>query len=409
MNPDHHADHINTLAVHAGREDLVSLGVHALPLDLSTTYPVVDIADAAADLDAWTHGAQHTDSNPIYARLFNPTVGRCESAVAQLEGAEAAVAFASGMGALTAVLLALQPDRRHVVGVRPLYGTTDHLLASGLLGVEVTYTSAADVAAAIRPDTGLVIIESPQNPTVTLVDIAAVAAAAGAIPVLVDNTFATPVLQQPLKHGATLVLHSATKAIGGHGDAMGGFVCCSEDWASRLRQVRVATGALLHPLGAYQLHRGVATLPLRVRAMQEGAAFLAERLADHSMIERVYYPGLPGQDPDGLIGRQMLGPGTMLSFDVRGGSVAVRALLASVRLATHAVSLGSVDTLIQHPASLTHRIMQVDDRASWGIGEGLVRMSVGLEDPTDLWTDISNALAAASTATSSQLASSIDE
>lgn len=305
------------------------------------------------------------------------------------------MAFATGMGALTAVLLALPVDQRHVIGVRPLYGTTDHLLDSGLLGVDVTYVDAGGIAQALRPDTGLVIVETPQNPTVTLIDIADVVRQAGGVPVMVDNTFATPVLQQPISHGACMVLHSATKAIGGHGDAMGGVVACSEEWAARLRQVRVATGALLHPMGAYQLHRGLATMPVRVRAMQDGAAFLAERLAAHDMVERVYYPGLAGCDPLGVVGRQMRGTGTILSFELAGGMRAVRTMLGSVRLATHAVSLGSVDTLIQHPASLTHRIMDADDREGCGISEGLVRMSVGLEDPADLWADLLQALEAA--------------
>ena len=298
------------------------------------------------------------------------------------------------MGALTAVLLALPAEQRHVVGVRPLYGTTDHLLDSGLLGVDVTYTSADDVAGALRPNTGLVIVETPQNPTVTLVDIADIVAQSGDVPVMVDNTFATPVLQQPLAHGAQIVLHSATKAIGGHGDAMGGVVCCSESLASRLRQVRVATGALLHPMGAYHLHRGLPTMPVRVRAMQEGARALAPLLDGHDLVSRVYYPGLSGADPSGLIGRQMSGPGTILSFELAGGAAAVRTMLANVRLATHAVSLGSVDTLIQHPASLTHRIMSDDDRTGCGITDGLVRMSVGLEDPADLWADLEQALTA---------------
>lgn len=395
MDPAAYFDHLNTLAVHAGREDLTEMGVHALPIDLSTTYPVVDAADAAEDLDSWTRGEQQANRNPIYARLHNPTVGRFERAMAQLERAEAAVAFASGMGALTAVLLSLPANQRHVVGVRPLYGTTDHLLDSGLLGIEVTYVDASGIADAIRADTGLVIVETPQNPTVTLIDIANVVRQAGDVPVMVDNTFATPVLQQPITHGAVLVLHSATKAIGGHGDAMGGVVACSEQWAARLRQVRVATGALLHPMGAYQLHRGLATMPVRVRAMQDSASFLAERLIAHDMIDRVYYPGLEGCDPQGVVGTQMRGSGTILSFEMAGGMRAVRSMLGSVRLATHAVSLGSVDTLIQHPASLTHRIMHSDDRASCGISEGLVRMSVGLEDAADLWADLLQALDAA--------------
>lgn len=380
-----------TTAVHAGRGDLRALGVHALPIDLSTTYPVVDAAQAAGELELLADGGPCT-GNPLYGRLHNPTVARFESAVAELESAGSAVAFATGMAALTAVLLALEPDRRHVIAVRPLYGTSDHLLAGGLLDIEVSWTGADGVEAALRPDTGLVIIESPQNPTIGLVDIRAVTGAAGDVPVLVDNTFATPVLQRPLDLGARLSLHSATKFMGGHGDAMGGVVACDDAWARRLRRVRVVTGALLHPLGAYHLHRGLPTLPLRIAAMQEGARVLARRLASHPGVARVHHPEQPGADPAGLLGTQMSGPGTMLAIDLAGGEDAACHLLRRVQVFTHAVSLGSTDSLIQHPASLTHRVMPECDRSACGIGPGLVRISVGLEHPDDLWRDLEQGL-----------------
>ena len=385
---------LDTRAVHAGRHDLTELGVHALPLDLSTTYPVGDLDGAAAQLDAWANGEQPAGS-PIYARLHNPTVGRFEDAIAELEGTACAVAFASGMGAITALLMSLEPTRRHVVAVRPLYGGSDHLLCSDLLGLDVTWAQPDEVAAAIRPDTGLLLLETPQNPTSTLVDIAAVARAAGNVPVAVDNTFATPALQRPIEHGASIVIHSATKFIGGHGDAMGGVVACDEATAARLRGVRIATGAVLHPMAAYQLHRGLATLPLRVRAMQETASELASRLALHPAVEAVHHASLPGTDPTGLVGRQMSGPGSMVAFELVGGFEAARAFLASVELCTHAVSLGSCDTLVQHPASLTHRVVDASCRESSGVGESLVRISVGLEDVDDLWRDLSGALDAA--------------
>ena len=382
---------LDTRAVHAGREDLRDLGVHALPLDLSTTYPVGDLDGAAAQLDAWAAGGQPTGS-PIYARLHNPTVARFEAAMAHIEGAQAAVAFASGMGAISALLLALEPGRRHVVGVRPLYGGTDHLLCSDLLGVEVTWAAPDEVAAAIRPDTGLILLETPQNPTSTLVDIAAVARAAGDVPVAVDNTFATPALQRPIEHGASIVLHSATKFIGGHGDAMGGVVACDEATAARLRGVRIATGAVLHPMAAYQLHRGLSTLPVRVRAMQETATQLASRLMLHPAVARVHHASLPSTDPSGLVGRQMSGPGSMVAFELAGGYAAARSVLGALRLATHAVSLGSTDTLVQHPASLTHRVVDAACREQSGVCDSLVRISVGLEDVDDLWRDLAQAL-----------------
>jgi cystathionine beta-lyase/cystathionine gamma-synthase len=385
---------MHTRAVHAGRGDLTELGVHALPLDLSTTYPVPDLDGAGEQLDAFAAGEQPAGS-PIYARLHNPTVGRFEQAMSELERSEAAVAFASGMGAITALLLALDPARRHVVGVRPLYGGTDHLLCSDLLGVEVTWAQPDEVAAAIRPDTGLILLETPQNPTATLVDIAAVARAAGDVPVAVDNTFATPVLQRPIELGASIVVHSATKFIGGHGDAMGGVVCCDETFARRLRGVRIATGAVLHPMAAYHLHRGLATLPLRVQAMQERATELASRLALHPAVTRVHHPSLPGTDAAGLVGTQMSGPGSIVAFELAGGFDAARALLGSVRVATHAVSLGSTDTLIQHPASLTHRVVDESSRETCGVSCGLVRIAVGLEDAEDLWRDLAAGLDAA--------------
>ncbi|MCW2956351.1 MAG: putative amino acid lyase [Thermoleophilia bacterium] len=391
MTQHHEFQHPHTRAVHAGRSDLERLGVHALPIDLSTTYPVPELDGAPEQLEAWATGEQ-PEGCAIYARLHNPTVARFEQAMAELEGAEAAVAFASGMAAFTALILSLPTDRRHIVAVRPLYGGTDHVLSSGLLGCEVTWAEPCSVTAALRPDTGLVMVETPQNPTVGLIDIAAVAAQCDGVPLLVDSTFATPIVQTPLAHGATFVLHSATKFLGGHGDAMGGVIACGELPARPLRSVRVATGGLLHPLGAYHLHRGLATLPVRIERMQASAITLAARLQAHPLVERVFHPSLPECDPAGIVGRQMHGPGSMLAFDIVGGYDAARTLLGATRLLTHAVSLGSTDTLIQHPASLTHRVVDAASRDESGVSEQLVRISVGLEHPDDLWNDLAQAL-----------------
>jgi methionine-gamma-lyase len=381
-----------THAVHAGRAALRDLGVHALPIDLSTTYPLSDLDRAGASVDAFAAGAASAP-DAVYGRLYNPTVARFEEALASLEACDCAVAFGSGMAAVTATLLAMRSGGwSHVVAVRPLYGGTDHLLASGLLGIDVTYAPVDGVAEALRPETGLVIIETPANPTCALVDIAAVVAAAGAVPVLVDSTFATPVLQQPAKHGATLVLHSATKFLGGHGDVIAGVVACDAAWAAKLRQVRILTGALLHPLGAYLLHRGLQTLPLRVLAAQRTATSLASRLAAHPAVARVLHPSRPGGDPARLVGRQMAGPGAVLGFELRGGQPAASALMRGLRLITPAVSLGSCDTLIQHPAGLTHRIAGDAALAEGGVSAGLLRISVGLEDEQDLWQDLRAAL-----------------
>ncbi|MEV4492067.1 PLP-dependent aspartate aminotransferase family protein [Micromonospora coxensis] len=379
---------VDTRAVHAGRDDLAALGVHVPPIDLSTTNPLpsVDGGGDAYELLAGG-GTLPPGASAVYQRLWNPTVARFETALAELEGTAEAVAFASGMAALTATLLAATRDgSRHVVAVRPLYGGTDHVLATGLLGTEVSWARPDEVATAVRPDTALVVVETPANPTLDLVDIAALAHAAGTVPLLVDNTVATPVLQQPARHGAALVLHSATKSIGGHGDVLAGAVACDAGWAARLRQVRAVTGAVLHPLGAYLLHRGLQTLPLRVRAQQAGAEKLAAWLAGHPAVERVHHPSV--HDPAGLVGRQMSGPGSLLAFEVRGGATAAATVAGACQLITHAVSLGGVDTLIQHPASLTHRPVEGEAKPCGG----LLRISVGLEDPEDLRADLERAL-----------------
>jgi len=382
---------IETLAVHAGREDFAELGVHAPPIDLSTTYPVSDLDVGTASFDALVGGAASA-ANPIYARLHNPTVGRVERALAALEGTEACVAYGSGMAALTAVLMDARSRGGHVLVVRPLYGTSDHLLASGLCGLEAEFVDAGEIAARRRADTALVIIETPANPTLDLVDIAAVVAAAGDVPVLVDSTFATPVLQRPAALGATYVLHSATKFLGGHGDVIAGVVCCDEKRAAPLRTVRAATGALLHPLAAFLLHRGLPTLALRVERAQANAIDIARRLAAHPAVARVHYPGLGTVRNAHLVGNQMSGPGALMAFELRGGYAAASAVMARVRLITPAVSLGSVDTLIQHPAGLTHRVVDPEARLASGIGPGLLRLSLGIEQVEDLWADLAQAL-----------------
>lgn len=383
--------HPETIAVHGGREDLAALGVHAPPIDLSSTHPLPDIARGGESYESMaTGGYPLPDGGAVYQRLWNPTVARFESALAELEHTATAVAFGSGMAAMTAAILAstAMSGRRHIVAVRPLYGGTDHLLGSGLLGTEVTFCGEDAVGASIRPDTGLVVLETPANPTLQLVDIAGVVAQADAVPVLVDNTFATPVLQNPATLGAAITLHSATKYLGGHGDVVAGVIACNEETASRLRQVRAITGGLLHPLGAYLLHRGLTTLPTRMRAQQQSAAHIAGWLAEHSAVARVYYPGHDG-DPRGLLQRQMRGTGAMVAVALRGGFDAAASLTSRVALFTHAVSLGGVDSLIQHPAALTHRPVA----AATGLAANIVRLSIGLEHTDDLVADLEQGLA----------------
>jgi methionine-gamma-lyase len=386
--------HLDSIAAHAGRDGLRTLGVHVPPIDLSTTAPIPDLDAAGLSYDAMATGGRPTpDGGAVYARLWNPTVARFEDGLAALEGTEEAVAFSSGMAALTATVLAAKAETggRHVVAVRPLYGGTDHLLGSGMLDVDVSYCAASEIGSVVRPDTCLLVIETPANPTLELVDIAQVVRAAAGRPVVVDNTFATPILQNPVQFGADMVLHSATKYLGGHGDVMAGVVATSARWAAALRRVRAITGGLLHPLAGYLLHRGLATLPIRVRAAQASADKLAAWLTAQPAIDRVYFPGLPECDPHGLVSRQMRGPGAMLSIGLAGGYASAAKLVSSVRLFEHAVSLGGVTSLVQHPASLTHRPVPAQARP----GPGLVRLSIGLEDVEDLRADLAEALRAA--------------
>ena len=396
----HSTASLDTRAVHAGRADLAGLGVHVPPIDLSTTNPLPDVDLGGACYEALaTGGLPVPGGTHVYQRLWNPTVGRFEQALADLEHCKQAVAFASGMAAIAACLLAAAAEgRRHVVAVRPLYGGTDHLLATGLLGSEVSWAEPGDVAAALRPDTGLVVVETPGNPTLELLDLADIARQCGGgsgdgagVPLLVDNTFATPILQRPAEFGATLVVHSATKYLGGHGDVLAGVVATNAEWAERLRRVRAVTGGILHPLAAYLLHRGLQTLPLRIRHQSESAQKLADWLTAHPAVERVYYPGLAECDPKQLIGRQMSGPGAVLAISVRGGAQAAARVAGACELITHAVSLGGVDTLIQHPASLTHRPVAAEAKPDASV----LRLSIGLEDVDDLRGDLERALRAA--------------
>ncbi|MDX1645675.1 MAG: aminotransferase class I/II-fold pyridoxal phosphate-dependent enzyme [Longimicrobiales bacterium] len=416
---------IDTRAVHAGRNgsrrpawdgssdsaeerEGIEAGIPHVPaIDLSTTYGFRTSAAAARSMDTLLEG-DFRAPNPIYARLHNPTVAGFEGALAELEGAESSVAFATGMAAISATIMAASmPDegirRPHVVAVRPLYGGTDHLLTSGMLGTSVAWASADEVADAFRPDTGLVLLETPANPTLAMVDIRDVVRQSReaarrighAVPVVVDSTFATPVLQTPIALGADLVIHSATKFLGGHGDVMGGVVAGSAFWAHRLRQIRMVTGAILHPLAGYLLHRGLQTLAMRVRSQQETAQELAERLRTHPAVATVHYPGLSGDARERrLLATQQKGPGSVLAFRVRGGPEAAARVVESVGLITPAVSLGSVDTLIQAPAQLTHRVVDAADRHAAGVPDDLLRLSVGLEAVDDLWADLDGALTA---------------
>ncbi|MDR6907267.1 cystathionine gamma-synthase/methionine-gamma-lyase [Agromyces sp. 3263] len=382
-----------TRAVHGGMSGVRASGSHVPVIDFSTTNPLPSVDTGGLSYEELATGHDLGEGrSAVYQRLWQPGVARFEESLAGLEGTDGAVAFGSGMAALAATLIAAaSAGTPHVVAVRPLYGGTDHVLESGLLGTRVTWTDAAGIADAIEADTGLVVVETPANPTLELVDLRRVVDAAGDVPVLVDNTFATPVLQRPAEFGATLVLHSATKYLGGHGDVMGGVVAADRDWVERLRRVRALTGGLLHPMAAYLLHRGLRTLPVRVRAQQATAQVLAERLGEHPAVARVRYPGLPGQDPAGLVGTQLEGPGSIIALELAGGYDAAARFTEACELVTHAVSLGGVDSLVQHPASLTHRPVAGDAKPDAAV----VRLSIGLEHVDDLTADLMAALDAA--------------
>jgi methionine-gamma-lyase len=261
-----------------------------------------------------------------------------------------------------------------------------------LCNTQVSWCSVENFTQAIQQNTALIMIETPANPTCSLVDIHAVVNKAKGIPVAVDSTFASPIIQQPLRWGAAYSLHSATKFIGGHSDVLGGVVACSEDLAQQLRKLRIYTGGCLHPLSGYLLHRGLQTLELRVREAQNNATIIAKRLQQHPAVKTVFHPSMTSCDPNGLVGRQMQGPGAMLAINVHGGFTKAAQVMKKVRLITPAVSLGSVDTLIQHPAGLTHRNSAFIQENKSSINDSMLRISIGIEHVEDLWDDLNNAL-----------------
>lgn len=346
-------------------------------------------------------GAFRGDNDaPIYGRWGNPTVSALEAQIASLEGGEAAVCTASGMAAVSGALLALLETGDHVVAPRALYGETARLLRERLprLGIETTFVeepTPAAFAAAIGKTTRLLYLETPQNPTLRLTDIAQVAAIARARGLLtvVDNTFATPWCQTPLALGADVVVHSMTKALSGHGDAIGGVAVARLELRDRIADTVVkGLGAVLAPLSAYLIARGVRTLDVRMERACRSARTVAEWLSTRNGITRVHYPTLPSHPDHALAFRQMREGGALVSFELDGGREAGRRLLDRVGLCIHAVSLGDARTLITHPASTTASTMPAEDRARVGIGEGLVRLSVGLEDPADIVADLDAAL-----------------
>jgi methionine-gamma-lyase len=348
--------------------------------------------------------ARFTGEEPgfVYTRLGNPTVRALEECVAALEGGGTGLGAATGMAAISAVLLGLLSEGDHLLAGDCLYGPTHVVINRELsrFGISATFVDTTDpgrVAAAIRPNTRLLFLETPTNPTLKISDLAALARLTRERGLLlaVDNTFATPHLQRPLALGADLVVHSLTKALNGHSDVLGGLIVVQDaEISKKIKQILNMFGGTMDPHQAWLILRGVRTLALRVEKACANAGQLAAFLFRHPQVDWVLYPGLPQHTGHTLAREQMDGFGTMLSFGVKGGPNAVRPFLNRLRLITLAVSLGGVESLIQHPASMTHAGLPPEERQAAGIGDELVRLSVGCEDVEDLMADLDQALQA---------------
>ncbi len=419
----------DTLALHAGQSPDATFGARAAPIYFTTSYVFSDADQAAALFNLERPGH-------VYSRISNPTNAVLEERIAALEGGVGAIATASGQAALHLAITSLMGAGGHIVASRALYGGSHNLLHYTLprFGIETTFVDPRDPdqwRAALRPETRLFFGESLGNPGLDVLDIPTVAAIAheARLPLLVDATLVTPCLQRPLALGADLVMHSATKFLGGHGVAVGGLLVDGGrfDWeasglfptltepydgfhgmdfaeespiaAFLLRARREGLrdfGACLSPMNAFQILQGMETLPLRMRAHVANARAVAEHLAAHPLVERVAYPGLPDHPDHALAGRLLPdGPGAVMSFELRGGRKAGRAFIEALRIFSHLANVGDAKSLVIHPASTTHFRMSAADLAAAGIGEGTVRLSVGLESAEDLLSDLDRGLAAA--------------
>jgi cystathionine gamma-synthase/cystathionine gamma-lyase len=378
---------LDTLAVHAGAAPDPATGAVMEPIVLATTF------------------AQPEPGRPLrfdYSRSGNPTRAALETCLAALEGGEFGFAFGSGCAAATTLLHTLRPGD-HVVCGDDVYGGTFRIFDAVMrpMGIEVSFVdlrTTAGLERALTARTRMVWLESPTNPMLRLVDIRAAAelTRTRGIPLVVDNTFASPVLQRPLDLGATVVLHSTTKYINGHSDVVGGaLVMRDEELAKRVRYLQNAIGAVPAPIDCYLVLRGAKTLPLRMRRHAETAAELARRLEGTAGVARVHYPGLASHPQHDLCRRQMASGGGMISLELTGGLDEARRFLAAIRIFTLAESLGGVESLAEHPALMTHASIPADIRKTLGIGDTLIRLSVGLEHVEDLWRDLERGLAAA--------------
>lgn len=385
----------STRAIHHGYDPLENGGALIAPIYLTTTF-----AFPTAEYGASCFAGE--ESGHFYTRISNPTLVLLESRMASLENGEAAVAFSSGMGAIAATFWTLLRPGDEIIVNRTLYGCTFALLHHGIgeFGVEVKHVDMSDLAeleAAISPATRMIYFESPANPSMQLMDINAVASIAhdhDDLLVVIDNTFCTPYLQRPLEMGADIVVHSATKYLSGHGDITAGIVVASQALADRIRLQgrKDLTGAVLSPQDANLLMRGLKTLTLRMDRHCSNALAIAQYLERHPAVESVTYPGLPSFAQYTLASRQMKQSGGMIAFELKGGLETGRHFMNALQLFSRAVSLGSAESLAQHPASMTHSTYTREERARHGISEGLVRLSIGLEDIDDLLADITQAL-----------------
>jgi methionine-gamma-lyase len=402
MSGKERAPGFSTLCIH-GRKHLDKhegdrpIRAVSTPIFQSSTFAFENVEHGAAVF-------RGEDPSYVYTRLGNPTTAALESEMAYLENGEAALALASGMAAATTAVLTCCRCGDHIVAGDTLYGGTHQLFTQTLprLGITVTEVAADDPAnfeAAITDQTRLIYLESPANPSLVLTDIAAVAAIARkrGIPVLVDNTFCTPYLQNPLDLGADIVLHSATKYIGGHGDTVAGILVGKADWIMTARmEILRDVGGCISPFNAWLLLRGLKTLPVRMDRHMENSMEIAQFLAYHPKVTEVIYPGLKTHPQYELATSQQRGYGGIISFMVdgkMGSREAGRIVLDNVQLATLAVSLGDVDTLIEHPATMTHSTYSEDELVKVGIDPGMVRLSVGLENVEDIIADLRQALA----------------
>ncbi|MBW8355021.1 MAG: methionine gamma-lyase [Pseudomonas sp.] len=385
----------STRAIHHGYNPQEHQGALIPPIYLTSTFTF-----ATTEYGAGCFAGE--EPGYFYTRIGNPTLALLEARMAALENGEAAVAFGSGMGAIAATLWTLLRPTDEIIVCQTLYGCTFALLHHGLaeFGVKVRHVDMSDLGnlrAAISPATRMIYCESPANPNMQLVDIAAVAEIARQHPRItfaVDNTYCTPYLQRPLELGADLVVHSATKYLNGHGDITAGIVVTRQGLAERIRLqgLKDLTGAVLSPQDAFLLMRGLKTLALRMERHCSNAQIIAEYLQEHPRVQWVAYPGLPSFAQYGLAQQQMKLPGGMLAFELKGGLATGSRFMNALQLFSRAVSLGDAESLAQHPASMTHSTYTPEERAEHGIAEGLVRLSVGLEDIADLLADLAQAL-----------------